>query len=140
MMSDYDSLVKWAAMSVMYASLTVLAACAEDGMFGTAMQTNQNPQFAALPNDSLPPMIKPTRDLPQAGTMLGKDIAALEAELGQPSLLREEVGAQVWQYTDQVCVLLLYLYQSDDSIWRVTHAETRRKRGVRSLTDCTQSS
>ena len=139
MMSDYDSLLKWAAMSVMYASLTILAACAEDGMFGASMQSNPTAQMASLPNTATP-MIKPTIDLPNAATMLGKDIRALETELGQPSLLREELGAQVWQYTDQVCVLLLYLYESEDQVWRVTHAETRRKRGVRSLTDCRQTS
>ena len=139
MMSDYDSLVKWAAMSVMYAALTILAACAEDGMFGTAMQGSSRAQMASLPDDPLP-MTKPSVPLPKAGTMLGKDVVAIEAQLGKPSLLREELGAQVWQYTDQVCVLLLYLYESEDMVWRVTHAETRRKRGVRSLTDCTQSS
>ena len=59
--------------------------------------------------------------------MLGKADADIESQLGRPGLKREELGAQVWQYADQSCVLLLYLYKDDKRRWRVTHAESRRK-------------
>ena len=56
---------------------------------------------------------------------MGKGAGEVESLLGQPSLLREEQGAQVWQYASTGCVLLLYLYADELNAFHVTHMEAR---------------
>ncbi len=56
---------------------------------------------------------------------MGKDAATIENLLGAPTLLREETGAQIWQYANVHCVLLLYLYEDGGQLYRVAHLEAR---------------
>lgn len=55
------------------------------------------------------------------------DADAVRARLGQPRFLRKETPAQVWQYTDGRCVLLLVLYdpKSGSGPARVQYASGR---------------
>jgi hypothetical protein len=129
MFPSYELLLKWAILSVTYASISVLAACAEDGSFGALMGGSpRNYSPAAEKNIArYKPAAKPSVDLPTVSEVMSKSTSDIEELLGAPHLLREESGAQVWQYADQSCVMLLYFYEDDSNDWRVTHAETRQK-------------
>ncbi len=124
MLTNYELYLKWAMLSVAYAIISVLSACAEDGSFNALMRgdpiASVGPAIATAP---------PQQDikLPNATDMMGRAASDIESLFGTPALRREEMGAQVWQYTSQDCVLLLYLYEDANKDWRVTHAETRRK-------------
>jgi len=52
-----------------------------------------------------PPSIVPDQQL------MGLTASALENLLGQPTLLRSEAPAQLWQYADELCVLQIFLYE-----------------------------
>ena len=61
-------------------------------------------ETAALPKAPEPvPSIDPA-------SLIGQPRGALEARLGQPSLVRLEAPAEVWQYRGAACVLDFYLY------------------------------
>ena len=66
--------------------------------------------------------------LPRANTpgelvgLSGVEVAGL---LGAPSLTRHDDPAEVWQYADGGCVLLVFLYGAAGGSGRVSHAETR---------------
>ena len=42
------------------------------------------------------------------------DAESVRARYGEPRLLRKEPPAQVWQYADDACVLLVVLYEPKD--------------------------
>lgn len=46
-----------------------------------------------------------------ARQLIGWDGAALRAKYGEPRLLRREPPAEVWQYTDGHCTMVLFLYE-----------------------------
>lgn len=60
----------------------------------------------------------------------GKDMVGLSPDelqrlLGQPQMVRDETGAEVWQYHAQACVLDLYLYPQEAKGLRVAYLEAR---------------
>ena len=59
-----------------------------------------------------------------AQELLGATPEALRARLGEPRLVRNEDGAQVWHYQAQHCHLDLVLYAEGRS-WRVAWAQAR---------------
>lgn len=94
-----------------------LSACAEtDSLFKADPSQDQNVPKRKGP----PPIISSLMDQ-QSETLLQK--------MGQPSLLREEIDAQVWQYDHSNCVLFFYLYRSDTGRFSVSHIEARAKDG-----------
>lgn len=123
MLDSYDALLKWAVLSSILAGLSVLAACAESAPFA----------FPGLTEQGNPAQVVERRvrtgPAPDQQALLGKIGPEVTTLLGEPSLLRQEMGAQVWQYAGVSCVLLLYLYQDDDKAYRVTHVEARPRRG-----------
>ncbi len=74
------------------------------------------PEVAVLPPE---PVID---DDPQQ--LYGLDTAALDELLGQPSLIRTELPAQIWQYRSQTCVFDIFLYEEAGES-RVTYIEAR---------------
>ena len=56
-----------------------------------------------------------------------QDADFVRARYGQPRLLRKESPAQVWQYADDTCVLLVVLYDPKDGKGapRVKYAQGR---------------
>jgi hypothetical protein len=54
----------------------------------------------------------------------GLDATAAERLLGEPSLIRREAPAEVWQYRTAACVLDLFLYEGAAGP-RVVYAEAR---------------
>lgn len=58
--------------------------------------------------------------------LLGLDAAALQDLLGDPTLVRRDGDAEVWQYRASACVLDLFIYGDDK---RVEHVELRDREG-----------
>jgi hypothetical protein len=63
----------------------------------------------------------------KAASLMGKGPEDLRAMLGEPSLLRRDQGAEVWQYAGESCVLFLYLYPDDAGAPAVTYVDARLK-------------
>lgn len=59
------------------------------------------------------------------GELVGLSGVQVAGLLGTPSLTRHDDPAEVWQYADGGCVLLVFLYGPTGSAGRVSHAETR---------------
>jgi len=56
--------------------------------------------------------------------LIGLDHAAVRRALGDPTRIRNELPAQVWQYVTGDCVVDLYLYQQSGAM-KVTYIEAR---------------
>ncbi|MBL4748343.1 MAG: hypothetical protein JKY17_06130 [Magnetovibrio sp.] len=50
-----------------------------------------------------------------AENVLGKDDAWLRATLGEPTFIRADLHANIWQYKNESCVLSLFLYPDTDT-------------------------
>ncbi|MFO1186910.1 MAG: hypothetical protein U1E87_05350 [Alphaproteobacteria bacterium] len=50
---------------------------------------------------------------PAPETLIGSDEAGIVKLVGAPGLVRREKGVDVWQYTDEICTLLLYFYDKE---------------------------
>jgi len=59
------------------------------------------------------------------GELVGLSGVEVAGLLGAPSLTRHDDPAEVWQYADGGCVLLVFLYGQAGGAGRVSHAETR---------------
>lgn len=68
---------------------------------------------------ALPPAAPPT-----LARLKGLTTAELKTALGEPTLLRHDGAAQLWQYAGSGCVLHVFLYE-DHGTFRVTYAEVR---------------
>lgn len=124
-----DTILKFVVLGGLFAAIMLVAACSEMVGLGR-FQAADEAQFAAV--DPLP---QGSGLAPDA--IMGKRAGEVESLLGQPSLLREEQGAQVWQYASTSCVLLLYLYTDEMNAYRVTHMEARGKgSGPSDVTNC----
>ncbi len=129
MLDSYDALLKWAVLSTILAGLSVLAACAESSLFSfSGLNTPNKPAEVAGRTTR-------TGAAPDEEALLGKAGSEVAGLLGEPTLLRQEMGAQVWQYAGSRCVLLLYLYEGEDKAYRVTHVEARPRPGGLSNVD-----
>ncbi len=63
--------------------------------------------------------------VPSNADVLEKTSGVIEAYFGAPSLRRQETGAEVWQYANEECVLLVFFYTQDDGTLQAQHLETR---------------
>lgn len=55
--------------------------------------------------------VRPGRAVaPEAAALMGQTGPTVLATLGQPTLLRKEPVAEVWQYATQSCAVFFYLY------------------------------
>lgn len=66
-------------------------------------------------------------NVPKPDELMGKDPGALRSRMGEPSLLRKEGDAQVWQYAGTGCVVFLYLYDNASGTPQVTFLDARSK-------------
>lgn len=82
-------------------------------------------QQAPAPAPSPKPVIRDVDT--RAKELMDLDAESVRARYGQPRLLRKESPAQVWQYADDTCVLLLVLYEPKDGKGspRVKYAQGR---------------
>ena len=94
---------------------------------GEVIETSAAPQASSGAVATLPPepvkVAEPSiDDDPQQ--LYGLDSGALGTLLGQPSLIRNEAPAEIWQYRSQTCVFDIFFYESADQP-RVTYIEAR---------------
>jgi hypothetical protein len=67
---------------------------------------------------------------PSPDSLMGSDPAEILKLVGAPGLVRHERGVEVWQYTDDICVLLLYFYDDTDGARKLTYLEALAKSGA----------
>lgn len=124
---------RWLAVFLL---LTFLAGCA--GTTSTVpspeAETPSKPaskparQSAAVPVPKPAPKPKPEPEInaPKAAEVIGWDTAVLNEKFGPASLVRRDLGAEIWQYRTEACVLFLFLYPvGSDSALRVEHLDAR---------------
>jgi hypothetical protein len=68
--------------------------------------------------------VMPPAPAVSAAELIGISAEDLDRKLGQPSLLRRESPAEVWQYRNGTCVLDLFVYE-EAGRRRVVHLEAR---------------
>ena len=68
---------------------------------------------------------------------MGAGADRLDALLGPPTLKREDIGAQLWQYAAPECTLLLFLYPGPGGAYTVSHiAASPKASGDAALKSC----
>lgn len=90
------------------------------------------PEAAAVPAP-VPVPVKPPEprlDVPEAGDIIGWNSTDLNRAFGPASLVRRDLGTEIWQYRTAECVLFLFLYQKpetgqDGGPLKVDHLEVR---------------
>ncbi|WNK00185.1 hypothetical protein L2D14_01865 [Thalassospiraceae bacterium LMO-JJ14] len=114
-------------LSALIAVLGVLAGCAGNAPAPNTAPaqttTPAAPQTAALPAPRPAPAPKPEPeiDAPAPAAVIGWSTDALNDAFGAASLVRHDLGAEIWQYRTEQCVLLLFLYpQSGQSTGPLT--------------------
>ena len=73
--------------------------------------------------------------VPPSAQFIGKDRSSLTSILGEPSLVRRETGVEVLQFSNGACVLIAYLYASEERAFRIRHLEAVGAGGGRFKTD-----
>ena len=100
-------------------ALGLLAGCAGDAAYAPdpAAQTPTpaaQPQTAALPAPARTPEPAPPPapeiNAPAPAEVIGWSTQSLNETFGAASLVRRDLGAEIWQYRTEQCVLLLFLY------------------------------
>jgi hypothetical protein len=106
----------------------------------SAAPAASSPAATATPSPTAQPAA--TTASATAGTTHSKDLMGLGPDelqhlFGHPQLVRDETGAEVWQYRAEACVLDLYLYpqESAGTALRVTYLEARDRSAASLATD-----
>ncbi len=105
-------------------ALTLLAGCASDGA-GTIADPDTAPVPEAAPAVAVIPAEPtiPEVDAPAPSEMLGWSTSQVTETLGAATLVRNERGAEIWQYRTDACVLFLFFYH-DGTATTVKHIDT----------------
>lgn len=73
-------------------------------------------------------MVQPSPVVIDPETLLGLESAALADLLGQPSYVREDRPARIWQYRGESCTLDVFLYsEGEGAPYRVTYYDLRER-------------
>ena len=124
--------------------LTLLIACAgTEDISGVSSNANAPSAEAATPEIArIPPPETDVPDVvaPAPEALIGFKPAQLSETFGTASLVRRDLGAEIWQYRARECVLFLFLYtksatESPDAL-SVHHIDVR---GRQSPTDCVKA-
>jgi len=116
-----------------------LTGCAGDAAAPTATITQEptrhaapTPETAALtapsnaPADTPGKVPEPEINAPSPEDVIGWSTDALNTAFGRASLVRRDLGAEIWQYRTEQCVLLVFLYpekSSDGAPLQVEHLD-----------------
>jgi hypothetical protein len=92
----------------------------------TSSSAPQPTLFAAMPvaSHDVPAIAPAARLSGDPKELVGLDHAVVRRALGNPTHIRSELPAQVWQYATGDCIVDLYLYDQDGA-WTVTYVEAR---------------
>jgi hypothetical protein len=94
---------------------TVLGACSSSAARTSA---NSLPASAATA-----PLRGGVTEVARASNLVGLTAAEVRNRLGAPDVQRREDTAQLWQYADAGCVLLVFLYTSSTTGEQVAHVD-----------------
>lgn len=107
--------------------LAILAGCVEPASRPpvTAAPALETPvQTARTPVTPAPEAQQPEVIAPKPSEIIGAPSSKLISALGSASLVRSDIGAEIWQYRTDECVLFLFLYPKDTEM-AVRHLESR---------------
>jgi len=129
-------------MQKILALMTVLtlAACATPPVApkpsqptATAAPGPVEPEAAAKPDAVTPPKPEPAPAKPRltSAEVLGQSTTWIKQKLGEPTFVRNEKTASIWQYKNSVCTLNVFLYLEDEraSYAKVLHFDARDAQG-----------
>lgn len=113
-----------------------LAACAADDGIAPP-NTPQAATPAHTQTARIPPQPAPAPEIkvPKPADIIGSSSSMLVKELGSATLVRTDIGAEIWQYKAKDCVLFLFLYPGESEM-AVRHIDFR---GGPSSENCIQS-
>jgi len=76
--------------------------------------------------------LNPNKPRVKSEEVLGKGEAWLRTHLGEPSFIRADLQARIWQYKNKNCVLNLFLYTEPSSqpALAVLHFDARDSQGL----------
>jgi hypothetical protein len=74
---------------------------------------------------------EPLLVVPDPDTLIGYSSVRLKDLLGEPSFVRSDPPAELWQYKTASCILDLYLYDDGAANFTLTHLEFRQTRQSR---------
>lgn len=118
---------RWRLAALSILLLGTVAGCVEPASEPpvTAMPAPEARQETArAPETSAPEPEAPEIVAPKPSEIIGAPSAKLVASLGSASLVRSDIGAEIWQYRTDECVLFLFLYPKDTEM-AVRHLESR---------------
>jgi hypothetical protein len=121
-----------AALSALLFAAVCLAGCA-----GT--KTAEAPVAApeAVSASAPPRVAGGTIRASRTEDLMGQSPKGLRALMGAPTLLRNDHGAQLWQYAGKSCTLLAYLYPNAKGEAEVSYVDARAKSsGAIPVADC----
>jgi hypothetical protein len=113
-------------------AFVLLAGCAGDTAVTPEKAKPEVPQHAPqtasvpAPAPAPAPPPEPMVNAPAPGAVIGWSTAALNETFGAAGLVRRDLGAEIWQYRTEKCVLLLFLYPKpgqDGSKLEVSHLD-----------------
>jgi len=111
------------------AALLALTACA--GAFSpapTERQTATTPPPARTPPAVVRTVPAPPAQKPRISSLIGRETAQIDAQIGAPDLVRREGEGELRIYRNAACVLHVFAYPRD-GILQATHIEARRPDG-----------
>jgi len=126
------------ALLPMLLSAFALGACAVPEGPKIAAAPTPSAQVAVVTAPAPRPKSEPARPRFESRQLIGLTESDVANLLGQPTLLRRDPPAEVWQYARRDCVLFLFLYDAKgESGHKVNHVEMRSRGGAdMSVEDC----
>jgi hypothetical protein len=104
--------------------MLALAACtADDGMTPTTPEASA-PTPKSTARAAVQPSPKPEINAPKPADIIGAPSSKLMTALGSATLVRTDIGAEIWQYRTADCVLFLFLYPGATEM-AVKHIDSR---------------
>jgi hypothetical protein len=78
---------------------------------------SETPEVIVIPE---PPIIVPSQQ-----SLMGTGPDSLTRIFGEPSFVRRDPPAQLWQYKTTACIMDLYLYENTSQLYALSHLEIR---------------
>ena len=113
----------WTRKSAAILLCGVLAACEAVPADAPTATRQDAPKIASAPSVSAP-LPTPKIDTPEPTEMIGWNETKIARVLGSASLVRRDLGSEIWQYQTPDCVLFLFLYP-DDGVPKIKHVDSR---------------
>lgn len=106
--------------------IAALAACTVDDGMAPLPETPQAATSTTIQTARVPAQPKPAPEInaPKPADIIGSPSSKLVTELGSATLVRIDIGAEIWQYRTEDCVLFLFLYPGESEM-AVRHIDSR---------------